>query len=506
MQTQIEVQLSKLKIDPANVRGEGELEPSFLASIATKGIIQPLTVRKNGEGYLVTDGGKRLQALQDLAKRGRFGGDHMVPVVVRDDSDIEAADTSLTANFVRSDMHPADQYEAFAKLQSGGMTRDEIKKRYGLSTKQVDQVLALGALSPAVRKAWKTDKIREDAVQAFTLEPDHARQDAILKKLGKWPNRWQVRSAIVGEDREYGKLMIFVTPAAYEAAGGTIIKNLFAQNNEAASHVSDSALLMRLAEEKMRAECDKLVADGWGWAEIDDNNRRYQMDRLDRGGGKPKATDKPNCGCLLYIDHKGALVVEKWFSKTKPEAAADKAKATKAGAGAQAAAVAKAPSVISNALRERLKKQLLKATQKALLEVTESGGLDLALAKIVAGQIEPDRPNYMPRKVLDGLAAVRENIGHKFMLAAVLKNFDAKDYFSSAPNGFVIAAIKEAGFSEDQAKTANKTKAEIWKFAQAHVPATGWLPKELRGPYYTGPAKAAPKPAAKAKAAKKKAR
>lgn len=506
MQNQIEVALSNLKIDPANVRGEGELEPSFLASIAEKGVIQPLTVRKNGDGYLVTDGGKRLQALQALSKRGRFGGDHPVSVVVRDDSDIEAADTSLTANFIRSDMHPADQFEAFAKLQAGGMKREDIKKRYGLSAKEVDQVLALGALSPTVRAAWKADRIREDAVQAFTLEPDHARQDAILKKLGKWPNRWQVRTAILGEEREYGKVMVFVTPAAYEAAGGAIVKNLFAQNNEAASHVSDPALLMRLAEEKIKAECDKLVADGWGWAEVDDSNRRYQMDQLDRSGGKPKAADKPNCGCLLYLDHKGELVVEKWFSKTKPAATADKGKATKA-AGSPVAAAAKAPSVLSNALRERLKKQLLKATHKALLEITEDGGLDLALAKIVAGQIEPDRPNYMPRKVLDGLAAVRENIGHKFMLAAVLKNFDAKDYFSSAPKGFVITAIRESGFSEDQAKTANKTKAEIWKFAQANVPATGWLPKELRGPYYTGPAKAAAaKPAAKAKVAKKKVR
>ncbi|CAN7382453.1 ParB N-terminal domain-containing protein [Bradyrhizobium sp. LjRoot220] len=498
MQPQIQVPLSQLKIDPANVRKDSDLKPSFLASISEKGVIQPLTVRKNGDGYLVTDGGKRLAALQAISKRGKNGGDPMVAVVVRDDTDIEAADTSLTTNYIRDDMHPADEYEAFATLKAGGMSREDIRKRYGLSNKEVDQVLELGALSPNVRLAWKEDRLREDAAQAFTLEPDHARQDAILKKLGKWPNRYQVRTAILGEDREHGKLMVFVTPKAYEDAGGKIIKDLFAQNHEAASHVSDPALLMRLAEDKVKAERDKLLADGWSFAEYDVSNQRYQLDRLDRGSYKPKAVDKARSGCLLHLNHDGELVTEKWFVKTKEATSAAKAKTTKADA-----ATTKSPTTLSNALKQRLNAQLLKATQQALLEDTKDSGLDEALAKIVAAQITPDRAGYMPRQVTDGLAAVRANLTPKIILAAVVKNFDAKNYFSGAPKNIVIAAIKEAAFNDTQFKPAGKTKADIWKFAVANVTKTGWLPKELRGPYYTGPAKAVAAPAKAAKKGKK---
>jgi hypothetical protein len=61
-QTEIhELPLSELKIDPANVRtGDTKADPAFVASIREKDIIVPLTVRQNGSGYLVTDGGKRL--------------------------------------------------------------------------------------------------------------------------------------------------------------------------------------------------------------------------------------------------------------------------------------------------------------------------------------------------------------------------------------------------------------------------------------------------------------
>jgi len=496
-QTRIEVPLSQLKIDPANVRHDGTPDPSFIASISAKGIIVPLIARKNGDGYLVTAGGKRLASVQELLKRGatmlgdKVTSDTLIKIEVRDDDELGAIDTSLTENYIRDDMHPADKYEAFAKLQTAGMSKEDIRKRYNLKPKEMEQVLALGALSPAVREAWKADKIRDDSVTAFTLEPDHARQDAILKKLGKWPNRWQVRQAIVGDSREYGQYLAFVTAEAYEAAGGKIIKDLFAGNHETDSHVSDTALLKRLVDEKIKAECDKLIEEGFAWAEFDDGHQRYSLDHIDHGK-KPTKEDKAKAGCMVYLDHNGKMGVEKWLTKSKAAAASSKAKATKA-----AGEKAKPSNALSNALKQRLASQLLKATQQALIEDTKDSGLDTALAKIVAAQITPDRANYMPRAVSDGLANVRANLTPKIILAAIIKNFDAKDYFSSAPKGVVAGAIKEAGFTDTQFKAAGKTKADTWKFAVANVTKTGWLPKELRGDYYTGPSKA---PAAKKKA------
>jgi hypothetical protein len=47
--------------------------------------------------------------------------------------------------------------------------------------------------------------------------------------------------------------------------------------------------------------------------------------------------------------------------------------------------------------------------------------------------------------------------------AAIAKRFDAKDYFSSAPKGFVLKAIAEAINQDEARKIAGKTKPEIWK-------------------------------------------
>jgi len=76
----IEAKLSDLKIDPANVRQTDKApDEGLLASIRAKGLIVPLAVRKNGEGYYVTDGGKRLAALHVLARDGEF--DKAKPIV-----------------------------------------------------------------------------------------------------------------------------------------------------------------------------------------------------------------------------------------------------------------------------------------------------------------------------------------------------------------------------------------------------------------------------------------
>jgi ParB family chromosome partitioning protein len=67
-------------------------------------------------------------------------------------------------------LHPVDQYEAFARLEEQGKTREEIAQQYGLTEKEVRQALALGRLSPEfVRDAWRKGEIKTEAAQAFTL-------------------------------------------------------------------------------------------------------------------------------------------------------------------------------------------------------------------------------------------------------------------------------------------------------------------------------------------------
>jgi ParB/RepB/Spo0J family partition protein len=125
--TVTEIALNKLDVAAANVRrtGRGNGIEELAASIAAHGLLQSLVVRPTLDDsgapigrYEVVAGGRRLAALKRLAKRKAFGKTGPVPCRVLDGED--AGEASLAENVVRLDMHPADQFEAFARLHQDG--------------------------------------------------------------------------------------------------------------------------------------------------------------------------------------------------------------------------------------------------------------------------------------------------------------------------------------------------------------------------------------------------
>lgn len=81
---------------------------ALVASIAERGILQPLTVRPVERGYEIVAGERRWRAAQQLGLRD-------VPVYVRHLSDDEARAAALTENLVREDLSPLEEIEG--KLQ-----------------------------------------------------------------------------------------------------------------------------------------------------------------------------------------------------------------------------------------------------------------------------------------------------------------------------------------------------------------------------------------------------
>lgn len=267
------------------------------ASIAAKGLIQPLAVRPaDGDKFEVIDGRRRHAALAKLVKAKTLKKDHDVPVLIRNEDDTEALETSLIANTVRLPMHPVDQYEVFTRLSAQGRTDADIAARFGISERTVRQQRALGALAPSVRKAWRDGKIEAKAAQAFASNPDHAAQEAAWGKLKAQVKSYgglsdyAVRSEMQGERTEVSRVEASVM-ARYTAAGGTVAEDLF----EDARYIEDAALLTRCKAE-VRAEViapvrARLAGQGWAWiADADDlpGAWRYQWRRLDGGKLTPE--------------------------------------------------------------------------------------------------------------------------------------------------------------------------------------------------------------------------
>ncbi len=267
-QTILFIPLNKLGVSTRNVRRKdrkADIE-ALAASIASRGLLQNLcVVPGESDRYEVDAGGRRHAALKLLAKAGVIEKDWPVPcnVVAREDG----VEVSLTENVHRIAMDAMDEVDAYATLIAEGKTSDEVARRFGVERRHVDQRLALAGLSPKIKSAWKRGDVSLDAAKAFCLVEDHAQQDAVYRSLGKpVTSASSVRARLMdGRMRVTDRVALFVGVETYEAAGGKVLRGLFDTD---AVFIETPALLMKLAEDKLGASRDELLAKGWSWVDL----------------------------------------------------------------------------------------------------------------------------------------------------------------------------------------------------------------------------------------------
>jgi ParB family chromosome partitioning protein len=262
------IPLNKLILSPANVRktGGGAGIEELAASIAAHGLLQNLQVRPAAKGkFEVVAGGRRLAALKRLAAGKQIGAKDEIACNVLDGDD--AAEISLAENVIRLPMHPADQFEAFHALSTAGKGLEEIAARFGASPAVVRQRLKLASVSPVLIEAYRCDDMTLDQLMAFTISEDHAAQEAAWfgqPEFSRRPDR--IRSILTAHQVEASDpRAVFVDLAAYQAAGGGIVRDLFDDQHE--GYLTDTALLDRLAVAKLEQEAATVRAEGWKWVE-----------------------------------------------------------------------------------------------------------------------------------------------------------------------------------------------------------------------------------------------
>src|SRR5882672_1764351 len=110
-QTPPEIAVDRITPSPFQPRrsfDEAKIE-ELASSIRNQGIIQPLVVRRNGDGYELIAGERRWRAAM------RAGLTH-VPIVVRDASDHEALQLALIENLQREDLNPIEEANGYRRL------------------------------------------------------------------------------------------------------------------------------------------------------------------------------------------------------------------------------------------------------------------------------------------------------------------------------------------------------------------------------------------------------
>ena len=262
----INIPLNKLTLWTGNVRKVRDKAgiDALAASIKAHGLQQNLVVRKDGKTFAVVAGGRRLKALQLLAKSGDIQAMHAVPCRITETKN--ATELSLAENVMRADMHPADQFEAFRALVDDGLPVADIAARFGCSEAHVQKMLKLARVSPKIIKAYRKDDLTLECVMAFTVTDDHAVQEKVLAGFDAERNDARdIRTALTeGDIAVTDKRVKYVTLKAYEKAGGALNRDLFSDN----VYLADAALLERLVAEKLERKASSVRAEGWKWLQI----------------------------------------------------------------------------------------------------------------------------------------------------------------------------------------------------------------------------------------------
>ena len=145
----VQLAIGDLHADPSNPRrhfDEAALE-DLAASLKTRGLMQPIVVRKHGsKGYVIVMGERRWRA----AKKAGFSE---VPVIVVELADAEAFEAALVENIQREDLNPLEEAEAYRRLaQMKKLTHEQVADRVGKDRSAVSNALRLLQLPNEVKQ------------------------------------------------------------------------------------------------------------------------------------------------------------------------------------------------------------------------------------------------------------------------------------------------------------------------------------------------------------------
>jgi ParB family chromosome partitioning protein len=142
---------------------------TLAASIDLVGLLQPIVVQADGDGYVLVAGERRLRAVKQL-------GWNEVAAVIRESTDDEHSLTeALVENLQREDLSVLEEAAAFQQLlEDFGLTHDEIATRVGRSRSGVSNTLRLLQLPAPIQKMLVSGDLTAGHARALLGADDEA--------------------------------------------------------------------------------------------------------------------------------------------------------------------------------------------------------------------------------------------------------------------------------------------------------------------------------------------
>ena len=148
----VEVDTASIRPNPAQPRrrvDEGALA-ELAASIERHGLLQPIVVKEEGDGYVLVAGQRRLLA------HARLGRERIPALIVTGEPD----ELALIENLQRQDLSPLDEAEALAALKARhGYSQDELARIMAKAKSTISELLSLNDLPEPVKAEVRTSEL-----------------------------------------------------------------------------------------------------------------------------------------------------------------------------------------------------------------------------------------------------------------------------------------------------------------------------------------------------------
>lgn len=134
-------------------------------SIHEHGVLQPLLVRKHGNGYEIIAGERRYQA-------SKLAGLEELPVIIKEVNDEEMLALALIENLQRSDLNPVEEAKGYRQLiDASGMTQEALSKAVSKSRSAITNSLRLLDLPEVVQQMIFEGKLTAGHARAILAVP-----------------------------------------------------------------------------------------------------------------------------------------------------------------------------------------------------------------------------------------------------------------------------------------------------------------------------------------------
>ena len=176
-----EIEVARIRPNPNQPRMQfGEESIDELAdSIRERGVLQPILLRPDGDGFQIVAGERRWRA----AQKARL---HTIPAIVREIDEATTAELALIENIQREDLNAIEEAEGYRQLiQRHGHTQDDVGKLVHKSRSHIANLLRLLDLPEVVRQSLLKGDISMGHARAVATaaEPERLTKEIVSKGL-----------------------------------------------------------------------------------------------------------------------------------------------------------------------------------------------------------------------------------------------------------------------------------------------------------------------------------